>query len=333
MSDADARQGAKGTRGLVAPELLAGLDAIPAFEVNDAFIAFLRSGGAGIEAALQPPPLTPEQAAVSCQERRIPGPAGAPDVRVLVYVPPGRAAAARPAYLHIHGGGYVLGMPEQNDGSSRGLAAELGCVVVSVAYRLAPETTFPGALQDCYAALTWLHANADELGVDRARIAIGGESAGGGHAAALALYARDRGEVPICLQMLDSPMLDDRTGSSSDPHPYCGEFVWPPANNRYGWGALLGMAPGGPDTPAGAAPARVSDLSGLPPTFLAVGALDLFLEEGLEYARRLARAGVPTELHVTPGGYHGFGVAGPDTPQVRTLTTLRNAALARAFAA
>jgi acetyl esterase/lipase len=107
----------------------------------------------------------------------------------------------------------------------------------------------PGALEDCYAALKWLAAQADPLGIDRSRIAIGGESAGGGHAASLAILARDRGEIPICLQLLDSPMLDDRTGSVSDPHPYCGEFVWSPASNCFGWRALLGVDPGGPEVP------------------------------------------------------------------------------------
>jgi triacylglycerol lipase len=330
MSDAPSAA-PRGTRRLVAPELLAGLEALPAFELDDAFIAFLRTGG-DLGAKLTPPPLTPHQAAVACEQRFAPGAAGAPDVRMLVYAPPGEAAGARPGYLHIHGGGYVMGQPEINDAANRQLVVQLGCVVVSVDYRLAPETRFPGALQDCYAALKWLHDQADALGVDRARIAVGGESAGGGHAAALAIYARDRGEVPICLQVLDSPMLDDRTGSTSEPHPYCGEFVWPPANNRYGWGALLGMAPGGPQTPAGASPARVADLSGLPPTFIAVGALDLFFEESLEYARRLTRAGVPVELHVTPGAFHGYQVAGGDAPQVRRLVELRDAALARAFA-
>ena len=318
-----------GTLGLVAPELRPGLDILPKFEFTPELLAYLRSG-APLQQALKPPPLSLEQQAVVCEERFVPGLSGAPDVRVLVYTPPA-AAIGRPVYLHIHGGGYIIGSPEQNDGSSRSLAAELGCSVVSVAYRLAPETTFPGALEDCYAALLWLHREAGALGVDPDRIAIGGESAGGGHAAALAIYARDRGEVPICFQLLDSPMLDDRTGSTADPHPYCGEFVWPPANNRFGWRSLLGVEPGGADTPEGAAPARVEDLSGLPPTFILVGAIDLFLEEGLEFARRLMRAGVSTELHVIPGAFHGFGVAGTDAPQVQATIRLRREALGRAF--
>jgi triacylglycerol lipase len=200
-----------------------------------------------------------------------------------------------------------------------------------VDYRLAPETRYPGAVEDGYAALLWLSANAEQLGVDRARIAIGGESAGGGHAAALAIVARDRGEVPICLQVLDSPMIDDRTGSTSDPHPYCGEFVWTSVNNRFGWRALLGVEPGGPQVPTAAAPARLENFAGLAPAFILVGALDLFMEEDVEYARRLIRAGVPAELHVIPGAFHGFGAAGGTAPQVQTALRLRREALARAF--
>lgn len=318
------------TRGMIAPELAPGLELMPTIELNDELIAFLRSG-APLQAGFEMPPLSAAQEAVRREERLIPGLNGAPDVRVLLYTPPGAAAAPRPAFLHIHGGGYVLGSADLNDGSNRGLAAELDCVVASVDYRLAPETTFPGALEDCYAALKWLHAEAGTLGVDAGRIAVGGESAGGGHAAALAILARDRGEIPILLQVLDSPMLDDRTGTNSDPHPYCGEFVWPPANNRYGWRALLGMEPGGRETPHGASPARVADLAGLPSAFIVVGALDLFLEEDLEYARRLARAGVAVELHVIPGAYHGFTVVGGGAPQVQTVLSLRREALARAF--
>ncbi|HTZ71442.1 MAG TPA: alpha/beta hydrolase [Acetobacteraceae bacterium] len=319
-----------GTRRLVAPDLLPLLDMFPSFELTADVLALVRSG-AGMKGMLQPPPLSPAQQAVACLERFVPGQAGGPDVRLLLYVPPGKAAAPRPAFLHLHGGGFVLGMPEINDGANRALAAELGCVVASVDYRLAPETRFPGAVEDGYAALAWLHAEAEALGIDRARIAIGGESAGGGHAASLAIWARDRGEYPICLQLLDSPMLDDRTGSIGESHPYCGEFVWTPANNRFGWSALLGVAAGGAGVPQGAVPARADDLSGLPPAFIAVGALDLFLEESIEYARRLIRAGVPAELHVFPGAFHGFSVAGGDAPQALNLWRLKNDALARAF--
>lgn len=317
----------QGTRGLVAPELLPALEAMPAIELTREAIALMRAA----TAKAPPPQLSPELLAVTREERFIPGPAGAPAVRILIYGPPGKVAATLPAYLHMHGGGYVMGAPEINDLRNRALTAAVNCVLISVAYRLAPETHFPGAVQDGYAALTWLHREATQLGIDRARIAIGGESAGAGHAAALALYARDQNEVPICLQVLDSPMIDDRTGSTADLHPYCGEFVWPPSSNRFGWRALLGTEPGGPDVSAAAVPARAADLGRLPPTFIVVGALDLFLEEDMEYARRLTRAGVPTELHVIPGAYHGFAAISPDSPQAATVIRLKHEALSRAF--
>ena len=332
MSGNNKFNGASGTRRMVAPELLAVLDVLPSFDFNEEVLRAIRAG-APVAKQMKPPALSPEQQAVACEQRVIPGPPGAPEVRVLVYTPTRKNLdTPRPAYLHIHGGGYVLGNPELNDGSNRSLAAELDCVVVSVDYRLAPETRFPGALEDCYAALVWLQAQAEPLGIDRTRIAIGGESAGGGHAAALALLVRRRGDAQLCLQLLDSAMLDDRTGSTSDPHPYCGEFVWTRTSNRFGWRSLLGTEPGGPDIPAVAVPAREADLSGLAPAFMAVGALDLFLDENLEYARRLIRAGVATELHVIPGAFHGFTVAGEYSPQGRDYLRLRRDALARAFA-
>ena len=320
-----------GSRRLVPPELLPVLDFLPSFEFGPEILPAIRSG-IGVSPQKRPP-LSAEQQAVACEQRLIPGPPGAPEVRLLIYSPPGKEPGiGRPAYLHMHGGGYVIGNPEISDGSNRSMAAELDCLVVSVDYRLAPETRFPGALEDCYAALTWLHTQAEQLGVDRSRIAIGGESAGGGHAAALAILARNRGGAArICFQLLDSPMLDDRTGSGSDPHPYCGEFVWTAASNRFGWRALLGMEPGTAAVPPEAAPARVQDLTGLPPAFMLIGALDLFLEENLEYARRLIRAGVSTELHVIPGAFHGFAVAGGQAPQVQACLRLRRDALARAL--
>jgi acetyl esterase/lipase len=322
--------GAHDSRQLVAPELLPLLSFLPSFDFNEETLRAVRAGTA-MESQKRPP-LPPEQQAIACEQRFIPGPPGAPDVRLLVYTPPGKdAATMRPAYLHMHGGGYVIGNPEINDGSNRSLVAEIGCVVVSVDYRLAPETRYPGALEDCYAALTWLNAQAEQLGVDSSRIAIGGESAGGGHAAALAILAQRRGAAQICFQLLDSPMLDDRTGSTSDPHPYCGEFVWTAASNRFGWQSLLGIEPGTAAVPSGAVPARVADLTGLPPAFITVGALDLFLEEDLEYARRLIRAGVPTELYVVPGAFHGFGAVGGQAPQVQACMRLRRDALARAL--
>jgi triacylglycerol lipase len=311
---------------LVAPELAPALEFFPDLDFSQGLDAY--RGTFVSDRVL--PPTPPELEVVARQERFVPGPAGAPDVRVLIYQPPGAATDLRPAVLHIHGGGYVLGVPEQNDTNNRATALALGCTVVSVDHRLAPETPWPGALEDCYAALCWMHDNAGELGIDPTRIAIAGESAGGGHAAALAIHARDKGGPPICLQVLDAPMIDDRTGTSADPHPHVGHFVWTPDKNRFGWRALLGVEPGGPDVPAAAVPARTEDLCRLPAAFVLVGALDLFLEEDLEYVRRLTRAGVPAELHVIPGAYHGFGMA-QGAPQVKQAADLRLNALRRAF--
>lgn len=317
------------TRHLIATELIPTIDALPSFDLNDAVLPAVR---AGLSAAVaKRPPLPPRLAKVRCDERMLPGPPGAPAVRVLVYAPAEESDTPRPALLHIHGGGFVFGAPEVGDALMRSLVADLGCVAVSVAYRLAPETRFPGALEDCYTALLWLHAQAEPLRVDPGRIAVLGESAGGGHAAGLSRLALQRGEVSICLQLLDAPMLDDRTGSTTTAHPHCGEFVWKPSSNRFGWHALLGAEPGTPAVPAQAVPARASDLAGLPATFIIVGALDLFLEEDLEYARRLIRAGVPTELHVIPGAFHGFAAVESAAPQVQASLRLRRDALARAF--
>jgi acetyl esterase/lipase len=247
----------------------------------------------------------PEFPDISVRERYIPGPQGTPDVRVLVYLPK-NVSTPTPALLWIHGGGYVIGNADLADLQVKNIVSTIGCAAVSVDYRLAPETPHPGPVEDCYAALKWLYTNASDLGVDAARIAIGGDSAGGGLTAGLALLTRDRGEVPLVFQLLIYPMLDDRTVTVTDPHPYTGEYIWTADSNRFGWTALLGQEPGGADVSPYASAARAEYLEGLPPTFIGVGTLDLFLEEDLEYARRLIRAGVPTELHVYPGAFHAF---------------------------
>lgn len=234
--------------------------------------------------------------------------AAAPDGNALdlLVTFPRRPSGALPAVLYIHGGGYVSGSPFQSRAASGGLAASVGAVVVSPRYRLAPETRFPGAIEDCYSALTWIHSSARRLGIDRRRIAVIGASAGGGLAASLALMARDRGGIPLALQVLVAPMLDDRTGVTRDPGAFAGEFVWTPASNQFGWECLLGHTPGAPDVSPYASAARADDMSNLPAACILVGALDLFLEESLEYGRRLARAGVPLEMKVYPGAVHGF---------------------------
>jgi len=242
-------------------------------------------------------------------ERTIPGRAGAPDLRVYA-VNSTAGSAPRAAILHTHGGGFVLGDAKASLNAIQEVALALDCVIVTVDYRLAPETHFPGSLEDNYAGLKWLYQNADELGVDRSRIALMGESAGGGHAAMLAIAARDRGEVPLVYQALIYPMLDDRTGSTRKTPPYMGAVIWTPEANRFGWTSLLGVPAGSARVPYGAVPARIRDLRGLPPAFIGVGSIDLFVDEDIDYARRLIDAGVPTELNVVPGAFHGFDFVG-----------------------
>jgi acetyl esterase/lipase len=189
---------------------------------------------------------------------------------------------------------------------------------VAVDYRLAPETPFPGNVEDCYSALLWLYQNAGAMGIDPQRIAVIGTSAGGGLAAALCLLARDRGVIPVAFQGLLMPMLDDRTVTrfEANPNPNLGEFIWTHANNSFAWRALLNGEPGGDNVSCYAAPARATDLSGLPPTYLSIGALDLFVEETLDYGKRLLAAGVPVDLHVYAGAPHAYnGIADAQASQ------------------
>lgn len=313
-----------GTRRLVAPEFLPALDLIPDISMSADLLPHARAA----VAALGEMPLPEALQGVRVEELRIPSLDAGRDMRVVLYRPAGELKTPGPAVLHIHGGGFVVGTPEMEQRLARTLAVDGNCLVVSVDYRLAPETPYPGAVEDCYAALQWIHQDAEALGVDPQRVAIAGNSAGGGHAATLAIYARGKGGPSICMQILDQPMLDDRTGSTADPQPFCGEFGHTPESNRFGWQALLGMEPGGPGVPAQAVPSRVADLSNLPPTFMSVGSLDLFLEETLEYARRLWRAGVPTELHVFSGGFHGWEMAS-EASQTKSSADTRRDALRR----
>ena len=255
-----------------------------------------------------PPPPTPAQDPPFF-EKTIKGLDGQPDVSIFVVN--AKPGAARPGILHTHGGGYVLGSAKQYLGLIQPIAKALDVTIVSVEYRLAPETTYKGSVADNYAGLKWLYDHASELGVDRKRLAVMGESAGGGHAALLALDARRRGEISLAYQVLLYPMLDDRTGSSRPAAPYAGRFIWTAPNNRLGWRSFLGMEPGTDKVPSEAVTARTKDLAGLPPAYIAVGDIDLFVEEDVTYAHRLIESGVPVELHVFRGGYHGFNMLAP----------------------
>lgn len=291
------------SRHLVDPELAVGIDGPMTQRLDAETLGAYRAMLEEVVAAI-PKPTSDALRSASFEERYVPGSKGAPDVHVLVYTPPEPGTAPFPAILHIHGGGFVSGSAEMSDPNSRAYAVEMQCVVVSVNYRLAPETAFPGPVEDCYAALLWLHASAQELGIDPDRIMIGGESAGAGLAAALCLLARDRGQVTPCFQYLAEPMLDHRSVASD--HPHSGQFGWTREHNGFGWDSMLADTDRATISPY-ASPAMAADLAGLPPTFIHIGALDLFLEESLEYARRLTRAGVSVELHVWPGAFHAFG--------------------------
>lgn len=278
------------------------------------------------------PPAKPGPLPGGVIERQVPGAKGQPPVTLYVINSEASAAAPRGALFFIHGGGFTAGDAREQLSMLKGLAARLDCVIVTVQYRLAPATRFPGPLEDSYAALKWLHGNAAALGVDPARLVVMGESAGGGLAAMLTIAARDRGEVPIAYQALVYPMLDDRTGSSRPVPPQIGRIIWTPESNRKGWQALLGRAPGAKSQPAGSVPARVANLKGLPPTFIGVGSIDLFAEEDIDFARRLVNAGVPTELLVMPGAYHGFQLIVPKAAVSQQFNATLEAALARALA-
>ncbi len=245
---------------------------------------------------------------VTREEMEVPGakPGDLP-VPVRVHSPVDRSVQL-PGVVAIHGGGYVIGDRSMYDGLFDRWCLDPGLVGVSVGYRLAPETPYPGPLEDCYRALKWTAANAEALGIDPSCIGLYGASAGGGLAAGLALLARDLGEFDVVFQFLQYPMLDDRQATPSsqldDLH------IWSRRSNTFGWEAYLGALYGRHDVPIHAAPARAEDLEGLPPAYICVGDMDGFRDEDIAYAQRLLQAGVPTELHVFPGVPHGFELMG-----------------------
>ena len=266
---------------------------------------------------------------VTSQDQSVPGPHGDPDVQVRIYQPHDRPSLL-PALFWIHGGGYVMGDIEQDDRLMKQLVKRIGCVAVSVGYRLPPEHPFPAPVEDCYAGLKWLFAHASDLGVDPARIAIGGASAGGGLAAGLALLARDRAEVQIAFQLLIYPMIDDRNLTPAS-YAITDPRVWHRESNRLGWKAYLGREGGGDAVSPYAAASRATDLTNLPPAYIPVGTLDLFIDENLEYVQRLIQAGVSTELHVYPGAFHGFDVFAPSAAVSKQFKAERDNALKRAL--
>ena len=295
-----------------------GFNAIPDIVARrELVIAILAAGAEGI----------PPNDRVSSHDHVAPGRDDHPEVGVRVYRPVD-SSGELPGIFYIHGGGMVLGSMEMDDASAAMLCEMTGCVVVSVEYRLAPENPFPAAPEDCYTGLVWMARNAAEIGVDPERIALFGQSAGGGLVLAVALMSRDRGFPAIRMQMPIYPMIDDRNETPSS-HEVTDIGIWDRAGNLEAWGMYLGDAYGTEHVSHYAAPARATDLSGLPPTFIDVGELDLFRDEDIDFAARLMRAGVPTELHVNPGAYHAAEVFAPTAALSQRIWAMRIDALRR----
>ncbi len=244
---------------------------------------------------------------------------------VRVHRPP--LSGPLPALLWIHGGGYIIGSAAQDDAICRHFAEAIGAVVAAVDYRLAPESPYPEPLHDCYDALGWL---ANQPDVDADRIAVGGASAGGGLAAALALLARERDEIRLAYQLLAYPMLDDRTANRTDIDE-ANFRLWNTKANRFGWQSYTGKPPGSPEVSGLAAPARYGDLAGLPPAWIGVGTLDLFHDEDVAYASRLRAAGVECELAEVGGAFHGFDLIRPKAGVAREFRAAQVAAVSAAL--
>ncbi|MFC5136353.1 MULTISPECIES: alpha/beta hydrolase [Haloferacaceae] len=273
----------------------------------------------------------PDRPGVESEDVAVPGPTDDRDLPLRAYRPvDADGDGPLPCLYWIHGGGMVLGDLDRDDPTCERIVDEVGCVVVSVDYRLAPEHPYPAPVDDCYAGLEWVAANAADLGVDASRVAIGGQSAGGGLSAAVALRARDENGPELCHQHLIYPMLDDRNVSESSEQ-VTDIGIWDRGMNVRAWEAYLGESSGADDLPPYAAPGRVGDLSELPPTYLDVGTHDVFRDETSTYAERLLGGGVETEFHLWPGAYHAYETFAPEARLSRETWDARVNALDRAF--
>lgn len=271
----------------------------------------------------------PEVPGVESEDVSIPGSAQDQEISLRIYRPID-AESSLPCIYWIHGGGMVMGDLDQSDPTCEQLVDELGCIVVSVDYRLAPEHPYPAPVDDCFIGLEWVAENTEELGIDASRIAISGQSAGGGLSAAVALRARDEGGPELCFQLLIYPMLDDRNVSESSKQ-VTDIGIWDRDMNVQAWEAYLGELSGSDDLPPYAAPGRVNDLSGLPPTFVDVGTHDAFRDETIFYVKRLVESGVETEFHLLPGGFHAYDTFAPESQLAQRTWATRFDALQQAF--
>jgi acetyl esterase/lipase len=299
-------------RDLIDPDARQPLDllqeAIPGGFNTIPDIVQRRATVSGLLAAMEVPP-NPN---VTSEDRMVPGPAGAPDIKVRVYRPVD-ATGTLPGIYYIHGGGMILGDLDGEDAVAASICEHADVVVVSVEYRLAPEHPYPAPVEDCYAGLVWMAGHAAELGFDPDRLAVYGGSAGGGLTIAITMLARDRGGPTIRFQMPIYPMIDDRNETPSS-HEITDVGLWDLGDGK---------------ADQYAAPARAENLAGLPPTFIDVGTVDLFRDEDIAFAQRLMQAGVPTELHVNPGSYHAAEVFAPDCALSQRIWTRRFEALRR----
>ena len=288
------------TLHLVDPELRAVLEVFSGFDLRDDTLESLR--GLPTSEPLKSPPY---------QEQYVPRANGEEPLRLLVITPQktSKPANLNPAMVYMHGGGFVMGSPEMILLSVQKLARDTGRIIVIPQYRLAPEHPFPAALDDNILALKWTHQNAKNLHIDTFDIAIGGDSAGGGHAAILAAAIRGMDKLPVSRLLLIYPMLDDRTGAKALRENITGEFIWTAENNRFGWASYLGKET---DLTNGCVPARLKNLEGFPPTFIATCGLDLFMEENIRFIERLQEAGITADIYMAEGAYHGFNVLVPE---------------------
>ena len=280
------------------PELAAFAEMLPTQDLAD--VAQARAGLAGLIGPLN---ASVDTSGILITDHQVPRADGAGAILVRVYAPEGNApAGGRPALLDIHGGGFCVGDLDMEHGFAAGIARELGVVIATPEYRLAPEHPFPAGVDDCYATLQWLHAQAATFGLDSTRIAVGGQSAGGGLAAATVLLARDRGGPAVCFQFLGIPELDHRLETAS-MRAFVDTPMWHRGNAELSWRFYLGPAPG-PVSPY-ASPAIAEDLSGLPPAYVTTMEFDPLRDEGILYALRMMEAGVTVEMHSFPGTFHG----------------------------